>query len=275
MRRADDGHVEKVMELLELWLRQQRAVVIEGARRYPDRVERGEKACDAILATVPVLTAVELTYIESFSGQREDDARFMKILGSIEPEVAGRLDGSLDITVPIRSILPGSPWEKTRVALTRKILEEHQQLPFSRPVTWTVDGIEFRVIRMRRTGGGGRLMAMRSIDVDIKVEQDAVIASALKKKRVKLTPQKAAGLRTALVLEVDDFALQSLSGLQAAFRRVTADRPVEDVDDVFLIRTAFSPWCVKPLQLDGRVLQKSRSAWPTDPMYPSLDNPPL
>lgn len=275
MRRADDEHVEKVMDLLELWLQQQCAVSVQGERKYPDRLERSEKACDSILTTAPVPTAVELTYIESFPGQREDDARFMKVLGAIEPEVEGRLDGSLGITIPIRSIKTGRSWDKARAELTKKILEEHRQLPFSRRVIWIVDGLEFRVMRMRKEGGGGRLMAMRSIDVDMKVEQDKVIADALSKKRIKLVREKEAGLKTMLVLEVDDFVLQSVHGLHAAFRRVTKDRPVPGVDDVILVRTAFSPWCVKPLQLGGMVLQESRNAWPTDPVYPSLDTAPI
>ncbi len=81
--------------------------------RWPDKekLKPGERACDAYAEALEVRAlAIEHTKIETFRNQKQDSARFMKVIGVLEQELKDSFPYDLRLTTPTFGIQTGIAW---------------------------------------------------------------------------------------------------------------------------------------------------------------------
>src|SRR5262245_34178863 len=108
MRLREDLALERFCERLEL-LDGQPARVIG----RPDRDSPGRGGCDAIVERNGIIHAVEHTTIDTFPGQRADDARYLSVLWPVADVIRRHFpDLRIMITVGTFVVHPGTDWKK-------------------------------------------------------------------------------------------------------------------------------------------------------------------
>lgn len=237
-----------------------------------DKADERQGGCDAILEGKHDRFAVEVTRIDSFLGQRSDDARFQKVMGDLEQRV-GTIKDWVEITIDVGAIPTGHDWGKLSLGIEEWLLGHLQDLPYDRAVPVDILGIPF-VVRIRREHGRGqgRLVVARHAPVEIEEQRSAVIKRALEEKRSILSYYKSKGFSTLLLLESHDVALANRGLICDAFKKVS---PLElcanAIDDVYLIETDTSPWAISPLKIGPQIFDEPSPEWPDAPGYPYTD----
>lgn len=127
----------------------------------PDRVNRRSKEIDAYAqgSDRPPL-AIEHTSIESFTGQKLDSARFVKVLGPLERELEGRFDFGLDLTIRVAAIATGVNWTVIRETTKAWLCKNAQDLPFGRS-RYSIPGVSFELLIVKHRDTPGRVLTAR------------------------------------------------------------------------------------------------------------------
>jgi len=160
MKRADDDHVEEVIDCVRLHLQQRDGVQLRKTAS-PDREERNEKACDALLEGHGRRYAVEHTTLDSYEGQRGDTARFDAAFGPLDERFRDQLPYDLEIAVPVHSLI-GRNWGEIRAAVERYIVGASASvLPYDHPEYVAVDGVPVKLLVCRRQSARGTLFLAR------------------------------------------------------------------------------------------------------------------
>jgi hypothetical protein len=268
MRRRDDLHVDEIIDHVRLFLGQRLGHTV-GRTGSPDREERDTRACDAILQSAAMTFAVEHTTLDSFRGQREDDARFREVLGQLENQLKDRLPDHVDLCIPTRAIVPGQDWRSITSIIRSWLLVHLPKFPFDRWEGASMPGVPFTVhVRRAQSAGPGSLFVMRWSIPDHQTQRVKVIVERLMDKAEVLQRYTAQGHRAVLVIESNDCVLTNRYMLQRDFQSATQVYRPQGIDEVLLIQTGTRPWCITPLWCDGATVKTVQPCWPTAPGYP-------
>ena len=113
--------------------------------RWPDREERGQKACDAYAIAPSVRPlAIEHTNIETFRQQKLDPARFLKVCGSLETELKTAFPFNINLIIPTFGIRAGIDWNGIRDRLRAWLNMNVAARPF-RYTEHQIEGVPFRI----------------------------------------------------------------------------------------------------------------------------------
>ena len=218
-----------------------------------DDTEKNKKAPDAVALVGCRKVVIEHTSIDSIPFQRMDDDRFMRVLGPLESELAGKLPtpGHYNLAIHTNVIPTGVDWADVRL----KILEWCQKVapnleigdPRTAPrhfVREVPQGVPFEVELSRWPRQDGQLKIARFApeDTDLENQREEVIYQALISRGNKAAECRAKyekeRLRTMLVLESKDIALANFTVIGQAF--VNATKRVDSAqlpDEVYLVET--------------------------------------
>jgi hypothetical protein len=268
MVRRDDTHVAEVIDHVRLFLSQRLGREVEQTGS-PDREDRNTRACDAILRDETTTFAVEHTAVDSFRGQREDDARFRQVLEQLESRLKDQLPHHIDLCIPTHAIVPGRNWGHLADAIHSWLLDHNAEAHDDRWDAATIPGVPFAVhIRWALSAGPGSLFVMRWTVPDHQTQRVEVIVARLMDKAEVLEQYQVQGCRSVLVLESNDTVLVNRYTLHADFKAATETYRPSAIDDVLLIQTGTRPWCITPLWRDGGTVENVQPYWPTVPGYP-------
>ena len=270
MKRSDDEHVDRVIEVVRIHLEQRNG---EGITRTksPDREVRTAKACDAILEGGRVRYAVEHTSLDSYLRQRLDTARFREVLASLERRLKGRLPDHVDVDIPVHAVPAGVDWQELSRQIEGWILANLTALPYDRRVEVQVSKIPFALgVRRERAAGPGSLFGIRVAPADLREQRVQVLIERIEAKSSVLSQYKQQGFRTVLIIESDDVALTDRGDICEDFQEAVKTQHPTDIDDAFLVETDTQPWCLTPLKIGEEIMLAAEPSWPTAPGYPLL-----
>jgi len=225
---------------------------------HPDEIERNLPACDALARVGFRNVAVEHTSIDSIPFQRGDDNRFMKLLGPLERELAGKLQtpGHYQLVIPMNAIPTGINWADFRLRIREWCSKVARNLEVGGPhtaprhfVREVPQGVPFEVTLYRWHGRDGQFKIARLCPTDLANQREKVICQALISRGTKVASYRKSGFRTILILESNDVALANATNIGQAF--VNATKKVQSVqlpDEVYLVQTGIIPYyfhCLK------------------------------
>ncbi len=211
--------------------------------RWPDRDNRRSREIDAYAeedGRCPL--AIEHTNVESFRNQKLDSARFVKVIGTLETELAGFFRFGISLAVRVGAIQPGTDWIGVRAGIKIWLLQNANALPYGtcRPEIQTVP---FPLTVSKERDNAGKIWVSRFAPpkVQIQVESALALAAALHHKYEQLNSYREAGAKTVLILESDDIALVNHGLLYAAFVVAAQCVPTPAIDQVWMARTYVCP----------------------------------
>jgi len=262
---------KKVIEVLRLHVCKTSGEVIEHTS-YPEEIHisKDERPCDATWQGPHRAYAIEHTTIDSFVGQRHDDDRFRKLMGTLEKEWSDHPDDWLEIAIDIAVIPSGVNWGKLSNQIKAWLIQNVPSLPCDRQSTVKVSGVPFDLcIYREKLPGQGRVVVARLKPIDLPDQRIAVIRETLDKKIGVLREYKNRGYSSVLLIESSDFVLSSrgtiFKALQNAYRSET-DGPV--FDEIYIATTGTSPWCIVPFKVGPEIMEQPKPHWRTAPGYP-------
>ena len=266
---------KKVIEVLRLYVCSATTEPIQH-KSYPEEsgVGRDERPCDATWQGPRDAYAIEHTTVDSFMGQRHDDDRFQRLMGSLEKEWSGFPDDWLQISMDVAAIPNGVSWSDLSSQIKAWLIDNISSLPFDceSPIRIPDVPFELRIFR-EKVPGGGRVLVARHSPADLSDQRVGVIRRALDKKLGVLQQYKSKGYSTILLIESSDFALSSRNTIFMALRdayQSETDRPV--FDQIYIATTGTAPWCIVPFKLGPEIMKEPKPYWPTAPGYPSGAN---
>lgn len=211
--------------------------------RWPDRDNRRSREVDAYAEEdggCPL--AIEHTNVESFKNQKLDSARFLKVIGALEAELADVFPFGISLAVRVGAIQPGTDWERVRAGIRIWLVRNANALPYgtSRPEIPTAP---FPLTVSKERDNAGKIWVSRFAPPkdEIQVESALAVAAALHHKYERLNSYRDAGAKAVLILESNDIALVNHALLYAAF--VVADQcvPTPAIDQVWVACTYVCP----------------------------------
>ncbi len=236
--------------------------------RWPDKekLKPGERACDAYAEALEVRAlAIEHTKIETFRNQKQDSARFMKVIGVLEQELKESFPYDLRLTTPTFGIQTGIAWSAITDTLREWLLTHVDTLSFGESYP-EISGIPFRV-RIRkegRRGTGFGVMRWEPPGLDTDDELTEIVAATLNNKNDQLQQYRANGDESVLILETDDIALMNHVLLYKAFLQASACIPTPNIDQVWMAQTIHSEEYCTFICFDGpdSIMEKvNQSQW--------------
>lgn len=270
VKRADDEHVDKVIEVVRIHLEQCKSERI-ARTKSPDRVIRTTKACDAILEGGGIRYAVEHTSLDSYLRQRLDTARFREVLVSLEQRLKGKLPDHVDVDIPVHAVPAGIDWQELSRLLESWIVTNLNGLPHDQRVEVQIPGVPFALgVRRERAAGPGSLFGMRVVPGDLREQRVQVLIERIEAKSAVLSKYSQHGFRTVLIIESDDAALTNREEICEDFQVAVKVQQSTDIDEVFLVETDTQPWCLTPLKIGEEIMLAAQPSWPTAPGYPLL-----
>ncbi len=237
-----------------------RLAAIEGRQVHiiarPDRDNAGQGGCDAILDRGGEIFALEHTTIDCIVGQREDSARFRRVVVPLEEAIRSAYPESwIVICVPSHAVPTGTDWSEMRDALldgcVRAIFdmtfgEERRQFQF--------EGVPFRVwITRRRSPRNPDCHVMRTSPGDLEAHMVENMTYVIREKSEQLAPYRLDGLATILLLDSDEFVLTDQDSLAQAFRTSAERVSPEGFDEVYIAMTWQNPIWIYPVKLYDRL----------------------
>ena len=260
-----------MIEVLRLYVCQATTEPIQH-KSYPEEsgVARDERPCDATWQGPREAYAIEHTTVDSFMGQRQDDDRFRRLMGSLEKGWSGFPDDWIQISMDIAAIPSGVSWSGLSSQIMTWLIGNISSLPFDCTSSIRIQGIPFELrIYRERLPGEGRVLVARHSPADLSEQRVAVIRRALDKKLGVLQQYKGKEHSTILLVESSDFVLSSrvtiFKALSEAYQSET-DGPV--FDQIYIAMTGTSPWCIVPFKVGNEIMKKPNPSWPTAPDYP-------
>jgi hypothetical protein len=189
--------------------------------------------------------AIEHTIVETFSGRKLDDARFLKIFASLEREVKDAFPYWTCLWIPTFAIQPGTNWDIAKSSICAWLWRNVPDLPEGR-TKHQVSGVPFSLTVEKRTSMPpgfwvGRLTPAGEDGSKQLVEK---FCAALADKNDQLQKYRASGAETILLAESDDIALVSLPTLYQAFLLAWDRTPTPNICQVWMAHThAPDNWC--------------------------------
>jgi hypothetical protein len=232
--------------------------LVEGRKviivRKPDREEGG--GCDAIIEKSGKQQAVEHTRLESFKGQRADDAVFNKVIVPLETdgEIPRKFpDSYVEIVVPVRAVPKGLSRNKLRRRLAEGVIKHIASAPVDGKLrSVQVEGVSFHLgISRSKVSQNPRCIVMRSVPDDMARELEEVLSETLKQKDLQLVSYARDGYEPALVIDNDDVALLNRHSVGDAYQRAVSREPLKHIKDVFVADTGHGEMWFYPLRLAG------------------------
>lgn len=240
----------------------------------PDEEETDQqhRPCDAILEGGGTRFAVELTTIDSYVGQRSDDARFRTVMGAMEKRI-GTIPDWTEVIIDVGAIPTGYDWGELSLRIQEWLLPRLQELPYETLVHLDIPDIPFSIcVRRERLEGPAAIVVMRRAPFNLEKQRAAVIKSALEDKRSVMGRYKQNGFTTILLLERYDLALANRHSICDTFKEVSPLELCADaIDDVYLIETPTRPWAISPLKIGLQIFVAPSPEWPDAPGYPFLN----
>lgn len=223
---------------------------------YPDQVNSGKGGCDAIIERGERHFALEHTTIDSYLGQRLDDARFRKfILFPLETAVRSKFrDSWVEIVVPASALSHGADWQEITASLQKSCLDAVGSMPFSDDCSqFQFLGVPFPVaITRHEDRDAPDCYVLRQEPKDLEDQLRADMERAIRDKANQLTPYRKDGLPTILILDYDN-ALVNRRSLADAFAKAAKSQDCSGLDEVFIAEASHNPIWFFPVKLGGRI----------------------
>lgn len=224
----------------------------------PDRDNPGQGGCDAIIKRGKQLFAVEHTTIDSFKGQRADDARFNQMVVPLEKEILSLYpDSHIEISIPINAFSVGTNWPELTKIFKNRCFETIAKMPFSeRLIKFTFNDLPFSVWISRLKDYHNPVCYVARIPPgaeELSIDLECNICHAIRKKREQLKPYKERRLSTLLLLDSDDVAFFNKDSFADVFCKAAAREDTEGIDEVFIVEADRNPIWSYPVKLYDRM----------------------
>ncbi len=218
----------------------------------PDRDNPGQGGCDAIVQRNGQDFALEHTTINTFADHRLDDARFLKVVASLEKNISAKCLGKLiNISVPIGAVQPGIDWQSLSQALETGCIEKISSLPPDENHTIELSNVPFPVTILHTDDSKRSACYVARRSAEVRPEDD--MRRAIKEKTTQLAPYKRDGLPTILLIDSDDIALVNAHSLANAFLLASNQEDTAGLDQVFIARTGSTPFHIYPVKRGANI----------------------
>lgn len=229
----------------------------------PDRVHHGKGGCDAIILRGDREEALEHTTVDSYKGQREDDARFTRVVVPIEESIRKAFpDSYIWVSVPVHVIPNGMTSKQLEIAcieIIKKVPADGQMKVYTSP------NIPFSIrIRNVPSPQNPDCHVMRLTPQKQKAELLENMISLLIKKNKQLKPYKEKGLPTILLLDSDDPSLVSADSLAESLAQAVLQYDPTYIDQIYIVEADRNPIWYLPVKLGERVypnLPEYKECW--------------
>jgi len=234
---------------------------------YPDEIERNISACDALAIVGSRRVAIEHTSIDSVPFQRRDDNRFIKLLGPLKSELAGKLPttGHYLLAVDMNVIPIGVKWDDVRQRISKWVQKVAPTLEIGSPSTSSrhfvkemPQGVPLEITLYRQLGRDGQFNIVRAAPEDLENQRIEVIREALVSRGTKVTKYRNIGYKAILILESYDVALANPPDIGQAFIKSMNELDAAKLqDEVYLVLTDAEPYCIYCLKFGDTVFPRA------------------
>ena len=206
----------------------------------PDRSNRSSKEVDAILESPGRESiAIEITALESFSGQFLEESRIRKVLLPLANDLRDRLPTGLWCIIPSRAYAAGFDWQAVSKRLVSFLLQIGPEL-IPGASAHDVAGVPFKINlkfdpRLRVPFQFALLAPSKE---EINTDLLKSIEKALSHKKQRLFEYAARGFRTAVVLDSAEFQLTSWVEPYKAFLRAETSVGSDHARDIVFCMTS-------------------------------------
>lgn len=173
---------------------------------WPDKVNRLKEDIDAIAEGSGIQIAIEHTSINTVPKQREDSARFMKVLGGLGAELCIKVTDRIRVTVDFYSVPNKISWSKLRQTLKDWLEKKIPALPNGSDY-YDIPGLPFKAHINKQASEKPSFRVARFDPKDETLSER--IADSIMRKTQKLVPYKEQGFKTILLIENDDIGLMN------------------------------------------------------------------
>ncbi len=224
--------------------------------KRPDRDNRGQGGCDAIIDRGGRPCAIEHTTIDVIVDQRADDARFRQVVVPLEEAIGSAYpDSWIGICVPIHAVPTGTDWSGMRDALIDGCVHAICDMAFGKEHRkFEFEGVPFPVwITRRKSPRQPGCYVMRLAPRDLETHMVNNMARAIREKSEQIAPYRRQGFVTILLLDSDEFVLTNEDSLAQAFRTAADRESPEGFDEVYIAMTWQNPIWIYPVKLHVRL----------------------
>jgi hypothetical protein len=190
----------------------------------PDREERSKKSVEELWAAGTTAFAIEHTLLESFVGQFDDDAKFVRLIAPLEQLLAGQLPGTYSLRVEAGvSAALRLRYDRAQGCMCEAILRAAPTLPVGESLELTHERIPFPFFLHRRSEKGSRILVRRSVS-DVEPSRLDRLRRALEAKCPKLKEASVDDRVSVLALESNDIVLANYNLVGLAAKQALAER---------------------------------------------------
>lgn len=198
----------------------------------PDRQRRSTQEVEELWASPIHQFAIEHTLLESFVGQLDDDAKFMKLFAPLEPLLVGRLPGTYVLQVEAgASSSVRARYQTVWLQIAERILEVSPSLDVGAVVALHVEALPFAPLFGRRDARGSKVIVRRRIS-EIESSRLDRVRRALAQKCPKLANARGNDRISILALESNDIALANFNVVGLAVKQALLER--KDCPDIVM-----------------------------------------
>jgi len=238
------GQKELIARLLDLYNKVQAYQYT--ITRWPDEEERTRRACDAFAESAGANPlAIEHTKIETFISRKLDDARFLKIFGSLEAELKSTFPCCVELWIPTFALQRGVDWNTIRSSVKAWLLMNVRTIAEGRG-KYVIPNVPFPLTVEKHLDMPSNFLVGRFVPPgkDDQTELVDKFSSALTDKNAQLAEYRRRGAGTILLAESDDIALVSPVTLYKAFLCAQSKVSFPNIDQVWMAH-AYAPenWC--------------------------------
>jgi hypothetical protein len=202
----------------------------------PDQEDRSAARVEELWESLTHRFAIEHTLLESFVGQTEDDAKFVKLIAPIESRLAGRLSGTYALSVAVgASTVARVPYGEAHNAICDAVLVAAATLQVGKSVRLQAPGLDFPIHLFRRTADGSKIFVRRWVS-DVEPSRLERARRALAAKSPKLQAARTDGRLSILALESNDIALANYQLVCRSVRAALKER-ADQPDLVIVVET--------------------------------------
>jgi hypothetical protein len=226
-------------DLIESFVSHVRATYFPGLQitDWPDKRNRTAPDVDALAESSNQRVAIEHTSIDSLPDQRQDNARFLEVLGNLEEELKGRFPLHVCVAIDFGAVPTGVEWSVIRHKLADWLLTNSTTFS-SEHTEYQIPGIPFVVEVWTRPGGPPGLFTARRAPANDNFSTRLV--PQLNEKVDKLENYKRKGYFTILLVESSDIALMSRGKLARAIEAAYSSGTFTCPDSIWYADTAIS-----------------------------------
>ncbi|MFH0762819.1 MAG: hypothetical protein V1925_02890 [Candidatus Omnitrophota bacterium] len=196
---------------------------------------------DAIIEGSGLKSALEHTSIDTIPQQREDSARFMKVIGCLEKELDGEFPGDIRLLVNCYIIQPGKNhnWDDYKNRLYNWLINNVALLSSTdKHITYNISGIPFSISLCKRNSTVSSFKVGRIPPEDKTLLERIMNLLTCIEIKNKFSKYRKQNFRILLLIENNDIALMNSPRMVDSIRKELEKNYELPIDEVWHVNSS-------------------------------------